>query len=407
MCISCPADFVAPRVHTASPAASLFSVLCPDSEPIERDQRRSHLGLLYEDACDGFNVPSASGQQESGSLDSAAPWQSRSKTARLIQRAHSQGEMPVIVMPSSQERKRSRASSPIQGVAAASPETLFKPQSSSQSFSQPLTQTLFKAQSFSQSFSQPLKNRSISMVETSNKENSKLRRCISINSADLVEPEKKLQCVKDSVCTLEDCISIETAAALLEGDDMRRLFDRVVFVDCRYPYEYDGGHIRVPPSLADWIDVVHVPPHESQAALDLFFSGGGAHPLPPMRLGQDRVCIIFHCEFSERRGPDLWRKVRGEDRRRAFEKDHYPALYYPEMYVLKSGYKKFFETYPDLCEPQGYVPEADARFAADCTHFKHLHKQACPSFKSRLSKKKVAGRRDPFEVPRPMTAMGE
>lgn len=297
--------------------------------------------------------------------------------------------MPVMAVPLSQERKRSRAHSPPQRVASASPDSLFK------------------AQSCSQPLAQALKNRSISMTEPSNKENSKLRRCISVNAADLVEPVKKLQCVKNSVCTLEDCISVETAAALLGGDDMRQLFDRVVFVDCRYPYEYEGGHIHVQPSLADWIDVVHVPPHESQAALDLFFNGGGTRPLPPMRLGQDRVCIIFHCEFSERRGPDLWRKVRGEDRRRAFEKDHYPALYYPEMYVLKSGYKKFFETYPDLCEPQGYVPEADARFAADCTHFKHLHKQACPSFKSRLSKKKVAGRRDPFEVPRPMTAMGE
>lgn len=36
--------------------------------------------------------------------------------------------------------------------------------------------------------------------------------------------------------------------------------------------------------------------------------------------------------------------------------DSYPALRYPEIYVLEGGYKAFYESFPHLCEPQGYVP---------------------------------------------------
>jgi hypothetical protein len=42
----------------------------------------------------------------------------------------------------------------------------------------------------------------------------------------------------------------------------------------------------------------------------------------------------------------------------------YPDLYYPEMYVLEGGYKKFWET-PEVqsfCEPQAYVPMKDSKF---------------------------------------------
>ena len=40
------------------------------------------------------------------------------------------------------------------------------------------------------------------------------------------------------------------------------------------------------------------------------------------------------------------------------------CVLYQELYVLKAGYKTFFETYPDLCEPRGYVPATDPRFTA-------------------------------------------
>lgn len=187
--------------------------------------------------------------------------------------------------------------------------------------------------------------------------------------------------------TLIECISTETAGELLRGaEHMRGLYDRVVVIDCRFQYEFDGGHIQVPPHLADWIQVLHIPPHESQTAMDLFFNGGGSRPLPAMSIGQDRVCTIFHCEFSQRRGPEMHQKVRSEDRRRAGL--NWPQLYYSEMYVIDLGYKTFWETFPDLCQPSAYVAERDERFAEDCARFNKARSQS-----SKYSKKKPPPRR--------------
>lgn len=51
-----------------------------------------------------------------------------------------------------------------------------------------------------------------------------------------------------------------------------------------------------------------------------------------------RIVIIFHCEFSSERGPRMCRFVRERDR----AMNDYPKLHYPELYILKGGYKDFF-----------------------------------------------------------------
>ena len=57
---------------------------------------------------------------------------------------------------------------------------------------------------------------------------------------------------------------------------------------------------------------------------------------------EKRVVIIFHCEFSSERGPKLSRFLRSKDR--LSNKDCYPNLHYPELYLLDGGYKSFFES---------------------------------------------------------------
>lgn len=48
----------------------------------------------------------------------------------------------------------------------------------------------------------------------------------------------------------------------------------------------------------------------------------------------------------------MCRSLRQEDR----ALNQYPALYYPELYILKGGYRDFFPEYTELCEPQSYCP---------------------------------------------------
>ncbi|XP_044931390.1 M-phase inducer phosphatase 3 isoform X2 [Mustela putorius furo] len=130
-------------------------------------------------------------------------------------------------------------------------------------------------------------------------------------------------------------VSPETVAALLSGK-FQSLIEKFYIIDCRYPYEYLGGHIREALNLY------------SQEELYNFFL---KKPIVPLNT-QKRIIIVFHCEFSSERGPRMCRSLRQEDR----ALNQYPALYYPELYILKGGYRDFFPEYTELCEPQSYCP---------------------------------------------------
>lgn len=86
-------------------------------------------------------------------------------------------------------------------------------------------------------------------------------------------------------------ISADTMRKLLSGE-----FDESVAayktVDCRYPYEFDGGHIR---------GALNLYTHE-QILEELVTK---KTETPPMTDGQKRNILVFHCEFSSERGPKL------------------------------------------------------------------------------------------------------
>ena len=52
--------------------------------------------------------------------------------------------------------------------------------------------------------------------------------------------------------------------------------------------------------------------------------------------------LIFHCEFSQQRGPRAFRALRTFDRRR----NVFPCLYYPQIYILDGGYHQFHKEFP-------------------------------------------------------------
>ncbi|XP_072577112.1 M-phase inducer phosphatase 1 isoform X4 [Vulpes vulpes] len=143
-------------------------------------------------------------------------------------------------------------------------------------------------------------------------------------------------------------ISPEIMASVLNGK-FANLIKEFVIIDCRYPYEYEGGHIKGAVNL-----------HMEEEVEDFLLK----KPIVPS--DGKRVIVVFHCEFSSERGPRMCRYVRERDRLG----NEYPKLHYPELYVLKGGYKEFFLKCQSHCEPPSYRPMHHEDFKEDLKKFR-------------------------------------
>ncbi|CAF0845690.1 unnamed protein product [Brachionus calyciflorus] len=149
-------------------------------------------------------------------------------------------------------------------------------------------------------------------------------------------------------------IEPETLIDLINGkyDDQ---IGKFVIIDARYPYEFNGGHISGAQSgyfKQDLFDKIFSQPIESP----------NGKP----------VILVFHCEFSIERGPKLMREFREMDR--SLNTNCYPNLFYPEIYLLEGGYKQFYESNQDLCEPKNYVPMLQDQHRNDMKFFRKKSK---------------------------------
>ncbi|MGH0137764.1 UNVERIFIED_CONTAM: hypothetical protein FKN15_064591 [Acipenser sinensis] len=148
--------------------------------------------------------------------------------------------------------------------------------------------------------------------------------------------------------TSEMASNLKMMAALTgKFDDLVEL---IVIIDCRYPYEFEGGHIEGAVNL-----------HMEEQVEDYLLK----QPITPCTPGK-RVLLVFHCEFSSERGPRMCRFVREKDR----IINLYPNLYYPELYILKGGYKEFFPKFQNQCRPQSYRPMHHEDFKEDLRKFR-------------------------------------
>ena len=132
-------------------------------------------------------------------------------------------------------------------------------------------------------------------------------------------------------------ISADTMAEVLNGVYSDRLH-KVTIVDCRYPYEFEGGHIR--------------------GAVNMYTRDAVNTLLETQTTSGKRHVLIFHCEFSSERGLRMYRHLR------------YPKLNFPEVYLLHGGYKTFYESHGDLCDPHSYTPMLHLDHCADLRHFR-------------------------------------
>ncbi|NXF40746.1 MPIP1 phosphatase, partial [Nyctibius bracteatus] len=143
-------------------------------------------------------------------------------------------------------------------------------------------------------------------------------------------------------------IDSEMIVSVLTGKFANSIKECVI-IDCRYPYEYEGGHIKGAVNL-----------HMEEEVENYLLK----KPIQPS--GNKRVIVVFHCEFSSERGPRMCRFVRERDRLG----NEYPNLHYPELYVLKGGYRDFFQRCRSFCEPQSYRPMHHEDFKEDLKKFR-------------------------------------
>ena len=138
-------------------------------------------------------------------------------------------------------------------------------------------------------------------------------------------------------------ISVHTVHGVLTAE----IKCNYLMVDCRYQYEYSGGHI---------LGAINCPPNEKLMFIDWLFSTehGIARKGP--------LVLIMHCEFSQCRAPrlatDVLRQYIGLGLNTGLE-----------VYVMKGGYCEFFRHYPQWCDPVGYLPMHDLRQSTDSADF--------------------------------------
>ncbi|KAK9495696.1 hypothetical protein V1508DRAFT_154544 [Lipomyces doorenjongii] len=137
-------------------------------------------------------------------------------------------------------------------------------------------------------------------------------------------------------------IAPSTLVDVLDGR-FQQYYDRHVIVDCRFEYEYEGGHI---------VGAVNV---NSLNQLEEMFLNR-----PP----KARLLLIFHCEYSAHRAPRMALHLRNRDRH--LNMHRYPELHYPDIYILDGGYSNFFSSHRSRCEPQQYVEMTNSNHRDAC-----------------------------------------
>ncbi|KAI9890580.1 MAG: cell division cycle- protein [Vezdaea aestivalis] len=137
-------------------------------------------------------------------------------------------------------------------------------------------------------------------------------------------------------------ISKDTLIDVLDGT-YNQQYRQVVVIDCRFEYEFQGGHIR---------DAINYNDKE-MLSQDLFG--------PDLR---ENTLLVLHCEYSVHRAPIMAKFIREQDRNA--NAAQYPKLTYPEMYILDGGYKAFFTSYESRCYPQNYVEMDDKQHIRTC-----------------------------------------
>lgn len=142
-------------------------------------------------------------------------------------------------------------------------------------------------------------------------------------------------------------IDADTLHELISSRDAFGRITRFYIIDCRFPFEYEGGHIAGARNL--WTVELLIQFLFYNLELDL--------------AAGDRTAFIFHCEFSAQRGPTQYLNVADMDTRITLSQNH--NRLFPELYLLHGGYEQYFGKYPEDCTPQHYRTMDNADFKSE------------------------------------------
>ncbi|KAJ2917245.1 hypothetical protein MD484_g3201, partial [Candolleomyces efflorescens] len=128
-------------------------------------------------------------------------------------------------------------------------------------------------------------------------------------------------------------IKPETLNNLLDGRFEHAIHDFHI-IDCRFDYEYKGGHIG---------GAVNI---NTTAGVEELLLGKSLTKPRPSVSGDSmkKTVLIFHY--------------------RAMNNHNYPKIHYPEVYVLEGGYCHYFKVSSNRCDPPAYVTMDDPNHAS-------------------------------------------
>lgn len=122
----------------------------------------------------------------------------------------------------------------------------------------------------------------------------------------------------------EDLKSMLSDSSFTRGKDFKVL-------DCRFKYEFNGGRISCARNVNSKEDLIE------------FYN----------EYKDKDIVVVFHCEYSQTRGPSFMQMFREYDR--MIHEGHYPRLSFPHIGLLQGGFKQFYELYPEECIGE-YIP---------------------------------------------------
>ena len=94
--------------------------------------------------------------------------------------------------------------------------------------------------------------------------------------------------------------------------------------------------------------------------------------------------IVFHCEFSQSRGPSMYQAVRETDR--MLNEARWPQLNLPEIYILEGGYSPFYEAYGEHAMHAGLIEVPRPDLNRSCRGYTKMKERPPESYWATLQK---------------------